>query len=145
MVLERTVYAAWRTPYDRCCNLSGGVALIVWFTTNGMCAKNKNICKWREQAIIEWSLLLLAATVRSFAHMPLGISDRNSGLISQVFWLFTTRHMQCPVTTHETNGHRKHNSSCVFSISFLRSTTKNSQRISNQSFMRPSAFINRCR
>ena len=38
-----------------CCNLSGGVALIVWFTTNGMCAKNKNICMWREQAIIEWS------------------------------------------------------------------------------------------
>jgi len=37
------------------CNLSGGVALIVWFTTNGMCAKNKNICKWREQAIIEQS------------------------------------------------------------------------------------------
>jgi len=25
-----------------------------------------------------WSLLLLAATVRSFAHMPLGISDRNN-------------------------------------------------------------------
>jgi len=24
-----------------------------------------------------WTLLLLAATVRSFAHMPLGISDRN--------------------------------------------------------------------
>jgi len=23
-----------------CCNLSGGVALIVWFTTNGMCVKN---------------------------------------------------------------------------------------------------------
>ena len=38
-----------------CCNLSGGVALIVWFTTNGMRAKNKNICMWREQAIIEWS------------------------------------------------------------------------------------------
>ena len=59
---------------------------------------------WREQAIIEWSwrvisgdtndvnvtiayaesdhgmwtLLFLAATVRSFAHVPLGISDRNS-------------------------------------------------------------------
>jgi len=27
-----------------CCNLSGGVALIVWFTTNGMCTKNKNMC-----------------------------------------------------------------------------------------------------
>ena len=25
-----------------------------------------------------WTLLLLAATVRSFAHMPLGISDRNT-------------------------------------------------------------------
>ena len=39
----------------QCCNLSGGVALIVWFTTNGLCAKNKNKCMWREQAIIEWS------------------------------------------------------------------------------------------
>jgi len=26
-----------------CCNLSGGVALIVWFTTNGMCVKNNCI------------------------------------------------------------------------------------------------------
>ena len=26
-----------------CCNLSGGVALNVWFTTNGMCAKNNDI------------------------------------------------------------------------------------------------------
>ena len=25
-----------------------------------------------------WTLLLLAAAVRSFAHMPLGISDRNN-------------------------------------------------------------------
>ena len=32
---------------------------------------------WPEQAIIQWSLLLLAAAVRSFAHMPLRISDRN--------------------------------------------------------------------
>jgi len=38
-----------------CCNLSGGVALIVWFTTSGMCAKSKNICVWSEQTIIEWS------------------------------------------------------------------------------------------
>ena len=42
-------------PLRWCCNLSGGVALIVWFTTNGMCAKNTNICMWREQSIIEWS------------------------------------------------------------------------------------------
>ena len=26
-----------------CCNLSGGVALIVWFTTNRMCVKNNTI------------------------------------------------------------------------------------------------------
>ena len=43
-----------------CCNLSVGVALNVWFTTNGSdCGV--------------WSLLLLAATVRGFAHMPLGL------------------------------------------------------------------------
>jgi len=35
-----------------CCNLPGGVVLIVWFTTNGMCSKNKNTYAWREQAII---------------------------------------------------------------------------------------------
>ena len=35
-----------------CCNLSGGVALIVWFTTNEMCVKNKNMYTWSEQAII---------------------------------------------------------------------------------------------
>jgi len=29
------------------------------------------------------SILLLATTVRSFAHMPLGISDRNNGYL---FW-----------------------------------------------------------
>jgi len=37
------------------------------------------IYRWREQATIEWSLLLLAATVWSFAHLPLGLSDRNRG------------------------------------------------------------------
>ena len=34
-----------------CCNLSGGVAFIVWFTTNGMCAKKNTIYAWHEQAI----------------------------------------------------------------------------------------------
>ena len=42
---------------------------------------------WREQAMIEWSwhvnwtLLFLVATVRSFAHVPLGISDRNNSAV----------------------------------------------------------------
>jgi len=37
-----------------CCNHSVGVALHVWFTTNGMCAKNNTTYMWREHAIIEW-------------------------------------------------------------------------------------------
>ena len=90
-----------------CCTFSGGVVLIVWFTTNGVCVKNNTIiyvarasnkkrdcdvetlpiltCEQsnmmasiREERLRAWSLSLLAATVRSFAHMPLGISDRNS-------------------------------------------------------------------
>ena len=65
-----------------CCNLFGGVALIVWFTTNGMCAKNKNICMWREQAIKEWSRRVISVVAcchgANFVHMPLGISDRNT-------------------------------------------------------------------
>jgi len=60
-----------------CCNLSSGVALNVWFTTNGMCMKNNNIHAWRKQAIIieiatHVPFGLLAATVRSFAHLPRG-------------------------------------------------------------------------
>jgi len=50
----KNVRSLWFVAKGRgcCCNLSGGVALIVWFTTNGMRSKNKNICAWREQAII---------------------------------------------------------------------------------------------
>jgi len=35
---------------------------------------------WREQAIIEWSWRVnsIVCLLRSFAHMPLGISDRNT-------------------------------------------------------------------
>jgi len=53
----KNVRSVWIVVKRRgcCCNLSSGVALIVWFTTNEMCVKNKNICMWREQAIIEWS------------------------------------------------------------------------------------------
>ena len=65
-----------------CCNFSGGVALFVWFITNGMCAKNKNICMWHEQAIIEWSRQVISIVaklcVQSFVHMLLGISDHNT-------------------------------------------------------------------
>jgi len=42
---------------------------------------------------------LLAATVRSFAHMPLGISDRNTGLVPPWFsdqrLLGTWKYFEC--------------------------------------------------
>ena len=105
----KNVWSVWFVVKRRgcCCNLSGGVALIMWFTTNGMCVKNKTIiyvarastrkrdcdmislpiltCERlnvttsvRKERLRALSLVLLAATVRSFVHMPLGISDRNS-------------------------------------------------------------------
>ena len=95
-----------------CCgNLSGGVALIVWFTTNGMWAKNKNIYEWREQAIIRdyvaWSLLLLAAAVRTFAHMPLGISDRNSSVSSTRISSFLFRRTKSTVFRNQFSARNK--------------------------------------
>ena len=67
--------SGWMLLYVCCCNLSGGVVLIVWFTTN-VCQDN-TIIMYREQAIVKERLrarspLLIAATVRIFAHMTLG-------------------------------------------------------------------------
>jgi len=44
----------WARRFKTLLLQSGGVALNVWFTTNGMWAKKNNIYMWREQAIIEW-------------------------------------------------------------------------------------------
>ena len=42
----KNVRSVWFVVKRRgcCCNLFGGVALIVWCTTNGMCGKNNTIC-----------------------------------------------------------------------------------------------------
>ena len=48
----------------------------------------------RKERLRAWSLLLLAATVRSFAHMPLGISDRNNS-----YKMWKVRTSQCARTT----------------------------------------------
>jgi len=72
-----------------CCILAGGVALIVWFTLNRMCVKNNTIMyvsRTSNNSVISWSLLLRAATVWSSAHMPLGISDRNSANKQKLRW-----------------------------------------------------------
>jgi len=66
-----------------CCNLSGGVALIVGFTTKGICVKNNNIYAWREQAIIReivthdlYCCLLSQCEALRTCHS--GFSDRNN-------------------------------------------------------------------
>ena len=73
-----------------CCNLSGVVALIVWFTTNGMCAKNKNISMWREQAIIEWSRRVISIVAcchgaKLCAHAPRDFRSQQNGAVTRMW------------------------------------------------------------
>jgi len=53
-----------------------------WVTSDNACEPGEQLIALAngddKSDLVGWSLLLLAATVRSFAHMPLGISDRNS-------------------------------------------------------------------
>jgi len=42
-VVERAPLTTEGDLLVNCCNLSGGAALIVWFTTNGMYVKNNTI------------------------------------------------------------------------------------------------------
>jgi len=53
-----------------------------WVNSNNACELGEQLIVLAngddESDLVGWSLLLIAATVRSFAHMPLGISDRNS-------------------------------------------------------------------
>ena len=52
-----------------------------WVTSDNACEPGEQLIVLAngddESDLVGWSLLLLAATVRSFAHMPLGISYRN--------------------------------------------------------------------
>jgi len=53
---KKNVWSVWFVVKGRacCCNLSADVALNMWFTTNGMCAKNNtHMYMWREQTITE--------------------------------------------------------------------------------------------
>jgi len=46
-----------------CYNLSVGIALNMWFTTNGMCVKNNTTYMWHEQVIIEWLQCMISIVV----------------------------------------------------------------------------------
>ena len=78
-----------RSHQKYCCNLSGGVALIVWFTTNGMCVKNNTIIyvarASNSKRLWAWSLLLLAATVRSFAHAARNFRSQQNGAVTRMW------------------------------------------------------------
>jgi len=81
---KKNVWSVWFVVKRRgcCCNLSIGVALNVWFTTNEVCMKNNtHVCGMKKQYFSDcgmWSLLLLATIVWSFAHMLLGLSNRKN-------------------------------------------------------------------
>ena len=67
-----------------------GATLHARCTTNGMCTKNSILRLWCEQAVIEhdvWFLLLLAATVWSFAHLSF---DRNREVKWMLKWISNT-------------------------------------------------------
>jgi len=53
-----------------------------WVTSNNACELGEQLIVLAdgddESDLVGRSLLLLAATVRSSAHMPLGVSDRNT-------------------------------------------------------------------
>ena len=54
--MRDTVHQKCVLDFFFCCNLSSGIALVVWYTTNGMYVKEQHhTYKWREQAITEWS------------------------------------------------------------------------------------------
>ena len=71
-----------------CCTPSVGVALNMWLTTNGMCAKNNThiyIYMWHEQAIIEWSWRGSSADINVWT-----IERNNKSLRSTVVKVKTT-------------------------------------------------------
>ena len=88
----KNVRSVWFVVKRRgfCCNLSGGVALIVWLTTNRMCAKNKNICMWREQAIIEWSRQVISIVacchgVKLCVHAARDFRSQQNGAVTRMW------------------------------------------------------------
>jgi len=68
-----------------CCNLSGGVGLNVWFTTNGTCVKKSTIYMWRQQAIIEWSRRVIS--IVAYCH--------SAQLCAHAARDFRSQHYQC--------------------------------------------------
>jgi len=83
------VYVSLYPQSKQCCNLSGGVALNVCFTTNGMCAKNNNTYMWREQAVIEWSRQVTAIvacchSVKLCAHAAWTFRSQQNGAVTRM-------------------------------------------------------------
>jgi len=66
------------------------VALNVWFTTNGMCAKKNTAYRWREQAIIEWSWRVISIvacchSVKLCAHVARAFRSQQNGAMTRTW------------------------------------------------------------
>ena len=91
---------------SQCCNLSGGVALIVWFTTNGMCAKNKNIYAWCEQGIIEWSRRVISIVAcchgaKLCAYAARDFRSQQNGAVTRMWRSFGFEGLFCVIVTQQ--------------------------------------------
>ena len=73
-----------------CCNLTGGVALNVLFTTNGMCVTNNAIYMWCKQAITEWSRHVISIvgcchSAKLWAHVAWAFRSQQNGSVSRMW------------------------------------------------------------
>ena len=80
---------SWNSAWY-CCNLSVGIALNVWSTTNGMCTKNNTIYMWCEQAIIEWprhvnSIVACCHSTKLHAHATQAFRLQQNGAVTRMW------------------------------------------------------------
>jgi len=73
-----------------CCNLSGGVALIVWFTMNRMCVKNNTKKFQREQAIVREIASMISVVAcchgaKLCAHAARDIGSQQNGAATRMW------------------------------------------------------------
>jgi len=88
--VEWVVYGRGHSYWCCCSNLSSGVVLIVWFPTNGMCAKNNNTYMWHKQAVIEWSwhvisILASCHNAKLCAYATRAFRSQQNGAVTRIW------------------------------------------------------------
>ena len=81
---QKYMYVAW-TSNNRVISMEWSW----WVTSNNACEPGEQLIVLAngddESDLVRWSLLLLAATVRSFVHMPLGIPIAKNGAVTMMW------------------------------------------------------------